>query len=67
MEENIINDLNDELEYAIREGSSALEDVDLQEKLDELKTEAELLIRKHPIASVAAGAAIGYILGKLLR
>lgn len=67
MEENIINDLNDELEHAIREGNSALEEVDLQEKIDELKTEAELLIRKHPILSVAAGAAVGYILGKILR
>lgn len=67
MDENIINDLNEELEGAIEEGSSVLQDAELQEKLNELKTEAELLIRKHPLTSVLAGAAVGYILAKLLK
>lgn len=67
MDENIINDLNEELEGAIEEGNSLLNDEELQEKINELKTEAELLIRKHPITSVLAGAAIGYILGKILK
>lgn len=67
MDENIINDLNEELESAIEEGNSLLQDAELQEKIEELKTEAELLIRKHPITSVLAGAAVGYILAKLLK
>lgn len=67
MDENIINDLNEELEGAIEEGNSLLNDEELQEKINELKTEAELLIRKHPITSVLAGAAVGYILGKILK
>ena len=67
MDENIINDLNDELESAIDGGSSVLDDAELEEKLNELKTEAELLIRKHPITSVLAGAAVGFILAKLLK
>ena len=67
MDENIINDLNEELESAIRGGNSALDDMNLNEKVDELKTEAELFIRKYPIASVAAGALAGYLLGKLIK
>lgn len=67
MDENIMNDLNDELESVIREGNSLLNEAELQEKIEELKTEAELLIRKHPITSVAIGAAVGYFLGKLLK
>lgn len=67
MDEKIINDLNEELESVIEEGNSLLQDAELQEKIEELKTEAELLIRKHPITSVLAGAAVGYILAKLLK
>lgn len=67
MDENIINDLNEELESVIEEGSSLLKDAELEEKLEELKTEAELLIRKHPITSVLAGAAVGFILAKILK
>jgi ElaB/YqjD/DUF883 family membrane-anchored ribosome-binding protein len=67
MDENIINDLNEELESVIEEGNSILQDAELQEKIEELKTEAELLIRKHPITSVLAGAAVGYILAKILK
>jgi ElaB/YqjD/DUF883 family membrane-anchored ribosome-binding protein len=67
MNDDIINDLNEELEGVLEEGHSYLEDLELQEKLDELKTEAELLIRKHPIRSVLIGAAAGYLLGKIFR
>ncbi len=67
MNDDIINDLNEELEGVLEEGHSYLEELELQEKLDELKTEAELLIRKHPIRSVLIGAAAGYLLGKIFR
>lgn len=67
MDESIINDLNEELEEAIEQGSSVLQDEDLEEKLYELKTETELLIRKHPISSVVAGMAVGFLIGKLFR
>lgn len=67
MEENIINDLNDELESVLEEGRSALRNADLEEKFNEFKTETELLIRKHPLSSVAIGVAIGYLIGKILR
>ncbi len=67
MDENIINDINEELESAIKDGNSVLQDAELQEKLEELKTETELLIRKHPIGSVLAGAAVGFILARLFK
>lgn len=67
MDEKIINDLNEELESAIEQSVSALRDVELEEKLKEVKTETELMIRKHPISSVVAGVAIGFLIGKILR
>lgn len=67
MDEEIINDLNDELEGVIEEGHSMLRNEELQERLEELKTETELLIRKHPIKSVLAGAVAGYILARLFK
>lgn len=67
MNEEIINDINKELEDALNDGKKMLEDGEIQERLEELKTEAELIIRKHPIKSVLVGAAAGFILAKLLR
>lgn len=67
MEKNIINNLNEELENAIEEGRTLLDCSDFEERFDEIKTEAELLIRKNPIASVAIGVAVGYVIGKILR
>jgi len=67
MKDEILSDINEELENALHEGREFLDDLDLEERLDELKTEAELLIRKHPLKSVLIGAAAGFILAKLLR
>ncbi len=63
----MINNISEELENAIEEGRSLLDCSNLEESIDELKTEAELLIRKNPIASVALGVAVGYVIGKILR
>lgn len=62
-----MKELNDELEYLLNEGRDLLEDLDLEERLEEIKTEVELLIRKHPLKSVLAGAAIGVLIASLLR
>ncbi|TVQ65369.1 MAG: hypothetical protein EA360_09810 [Balneolaceae bacterium] len=67
MSKNIITDLTEELENAIEEGSDLLQSLELEEKFEELKTETELMIRRHPIASVAIAAAAGYLIGKLFR
>lgn len=67
MNEEIIDDINEELENVIDEGREILNEAEIQEKFDELKTEAELLIRKHPLKSVLIGAVAGYLLAKLFR
>lgn len=67
MDEDIIRDLNKELENVIQEGQSLLEEAQLQERYDEIKTKAELMIRKHPLRSVLAGAAAGFILAKIFK
>jgi ElaB/YqjD/DUF883 family membrane-anchored ribosome-binding protein len=67
MKDDILNDIGEQLESAMDEGRHLLDELDLEEKIDELKTEAELLIRKHPLKSVLIGAAAGFILAKLLR
>jgi ElaB/YqjD/DUF883 family membrane-anchored ribosome-binding protein len=59
--------MNEELEQILDEGRELIEELDLDERFEELKTEAELLIRKHPIQSVLIGAATGFILAKLFR
>lgn len=67
MNDDIINNLNEELEGVIEEGYNYLQSEELQEKIQELKTESELLIRKHPIKSVLIGAAAGYLFARLFK
>lgn len=67
MGNNILNELSEELESALDEGSDLLQNLELEERFQELKTETELMIRKNPITSVALAAAAGYLLGKLFR
>lgn len=67
MDENIINDLNDELESVLEEGQATLRNSEFEEKVTEFKTETELLIRKHPIASVVVSSAIGFLIGRIFR
>lgn len=35
--------------------------------LQQMKTDAATQIRRHPLAAVGAGLALGYLLGKLLK
>jgi ElaB/YqjD/DUF883 family membrane-anchored ribosome-binding protein len=67
MEEDILNSLNEDLEDVIDEGRQLVENAELQDRFVEIKTETELLIRKHPIQSVLAGALAGYIIGKIFK
>lgn len=66
MNEEIIENLNEELDDALDRGRKIVEDEELAERIDELKTRAENLIRKHPVKSVAGGLLAGYLLGKIL-
>lgn len=67
MNEEIIENINHRLDDALERGKRIVEDDELAERIDELKTRAEDTIRKHPLKSIAAGIAAGYILGKLFR
>ncbi len=67
MDENIISGLNDELENVIDEGREMLDRAEIKEKIEEARTEAELLIRKHPIQSVIVGAFAGYIFARMFK
>ncbi|MEX1062143.1 MAG: hypothetical protein WEC12_00955 [Balneolaceae bacterium] len=67
MNEEIINDINEELENVLNEGRDLLKEAEIAERLEELRTEAELLIRKHPLKSVLIGAAAGFLIAKVLR
>lgn len=67
MEEDILNSLNQDLEEVIDEGRQMVENAELQDRFNEMKTETELFIRKHPIQSVLAGAVAGYLIGKIFK
>ena len=66
MNEEIITNLNERLDKTIDKGRELLEEDQLQQRLDEVKDQAEILIKKHPVKSVLIGAAVGFVLGKLL-
>lgn len=65
MDEKIIENINHRLDDALDRGKRIVEDEELAERIDELKIRAEATIRKHPLKSLAAGLAAGYLLGKL--
>ena len=67
MNEDILNNINEELENVLNEGRNLLREAEIEERLQELRTEAELLIRKHPMKSVLIGALSGFILARILR
>lgn len=65
MDDEILENLNDELDNALERGRQIVEEEELAERIEELRLRAEVLIRKHPIKSVAGGLLIGYIFGKI--
>ena len=65
MNDEIIKRVNDRLDQAIDRGRTIISDEDFQEKLEEVKTKSEEVIKKHPIKSVLVGFAVGYVLSKL--
>lgn len=66
MNEEIIENLNERLDEALDRSRQIVEDEELAERIEDLKQRAEILIRKHPVKSVAVGLFAGYILGKIL-
>jgi ElaB/YqjD/DUF883 family membrane-anchored ribosome-binding protein len=58
--------LQHRLEELTAAGKNYIENDELQQQIQDLKTEAETLIRRHPLVSIAAGLAVGYLIGRLL-
>ncbi len=65
MDEEILQNINQSLDEALEKGRQAVQDEQLAERLDELKSQAENAIRRHPLKSIAAGLLAGYVLGKI--
>lgn len=65
MDEEILQNINQSLDEALEKGRQAVKDEQLAERLDELKSQAESVIRRHPLKSIAAGLLAGYVLGKI--
>ena len=65
MNEEIIQNLNERLDRAIDRGRDILSDEELHIRLTELKDQAEETIRERPLLSIAAGVAVGFIIGKI--
>lgn len=65
MNEEIIQNLNERLDRAIDKGRDILSDEELQIRLKELRDQAEETIRERPLLSIAVGAAVGFLIGRL--
>jgi ElaB/YqjD/DUF883 family membrane-anchored ribosome-binding protein len=65
MNEEIIDNINERLDEAIERGRQMVDDEELAERIEELKQEAKILVRRHPLKSVAAGLFAGYLIGKI--
>jgi ElaB/YqjD/DUF883 family membrane-anchored ribosome-binding protein len=66
MNKATIETLQQRLEELTEAGRNYLENDELQQQILNLKSESEALIRKHPLASIVAGLAVGYLIGRLL-
>lgn len=66
MDKSTFETLSSRLNELTEAGKNYLDNEDLQAQINDMKIEAEKLIRKHPLASIAAGLAFGYLLGRLL-
>lgn len=65
MNEEIIEHLNERLDDALEHGKRSVKEDELERRMDDIKKRTESIIKKHPLKSIAAGLAAGYILGKL--
>lgn len=67
MNEEIIQNINERLDSAIDRSRKVLEDEQLQQRIQELRFQTEQTIRKHPVKSVLAGLAAGYLVARLFN
>lgn len=65
MNEEILDNVNRRLDDALERGRRMVENDELPQQAEELKNQAEGIIREHPIKSVAVGLFAGYVIGKI--
>lgn len=67
MDKSTLNTLNKKIQELSESGQAYLNNAELQEKINRIKSDAESLIRKNPIVSVGVGLFIGYLIGRIFR
>ncbi|MCA1801719.1 MAG: hypothetical protein LC662_04580 [Rhodothermaceae bacterium] len=60
-----MSQITEKIDQLGKKGAELLQDEELKARLNDLKGDVEGNIRKHPIVSILAAVATGYILGKL--
>lgn len=65
MNKSTLDTLNARLNELSEAGMQYLENEELQQRIQQLKSDAEKLIREHPLAAIGVGLAVGYLLGRL--
>lgn len=63
--EKCMSQITEKIDELGKKGAELLQDEELRARLNELKGDVEGNIRRHPIASILAAVAAGYIIGKL--
>ena len=66
MDEQILDSLNQKLDSIVQRSRGALEEGEIQDRVDDLRKQAEELVRKYPYRTLAAGIVAGFLLGRLL-
>ena len=65
MNEEIIENLNERLDRTIDKGRALITEDEIQQHVEVLKDQVCETVKTHPIKSVVAGFAVGFLLAKL--
>lgn len=65
----IINEIADRTEHVVsdlmRRGTDWIEEAELDTRVRELTDKTERLVKEHPLESVAVGALLGFLIGRI--
>ncbi len=67
MTKHNLETLNEKLRELSETARNFVDNQELVERIEKIRNEIETIVRKHPIASIAAGLFIGYLFGRILR
>ena len=67
MNEEILQNINHRIDDAMEYGRQVIEDDQVVEQIEQIRSRSENYIRQHPIKSVAIGFISGYLIGKLFK